>query len=121
MPFSLGSSSYGLTLIPGSYDVAFVPGSCGGASPCDGGTIRHGVAPNQDGSLDLDVAAVRVTGKLRAGQRRQQRHRARFEELFPQHRTVLFPNARHFIQEDEPERIATEIRRLRSALDLQMR
>jgi haloalkane dehalogenase len=45
----------------------------------------------------------------------QQRHRARFEELFPRHRTVLFANARHFIQEDEPERIATEIRRLRSS------
>jgi haloalkane dehalogenase len=51
----------------------------------------------------------------------QQRHRARFEDLFPQHRSVLLPSARHFIQEDEPEQIATEIRRLRSAVDSQKR
>jgi haloalkane dehalogenase len=36
--------------------------------------------------------------------------RERFEHAFPRHRTVVFETAKHFIQEDEPERIATEIR-----------
>jgi len=36
----------------------------------------------------------------------------RFERLFPHHRTVLLENARHFIQEDEAPRIASEIRAL---------
>jgi hypothetical protein len=39
--------------------------------------------------------------------------RGRFEGLFPQHRTVLLANARHYIQEEEPERISAEIRRFR--------
>jgi haloalkane dehalogenase len=44
----------------------------------------------------------------------QERHRLRFERLFPSHRTVLLAKAKHYIQEDEPERIAAEINRLRS-------
>jgi haloalkane dehalogenase len=36
--------------------------------------------------------------------------RRRFERIFPRHQTVLLETARHFIQEDEPERIAAEIR-----------
>ena len=36
--------------------------------------------------------------------------RQRFQEAFPDHRTVLLEGARHFIQEDEPGRIASEIR-----------
>jgi haloalkane dehalogenase len=40
-----------------------------------------------------------------------ERHRLRFERLFPQHRTVVLAQAKHYIQEDEPERIAAEIRR----------
>jgi haloalkane dehalogenase len=40
----------------------------------------------------------------------RERERARFERLFRRHRTVVLENARHFIQEDEPERIAQEIR-----------
>ncbi len=38
------------------------------------------------------------------------RDRERFERAFPRHRTILLESARHFIQEDEPERIAAEIR-----------
>lgn len=40
----------------------------------------------------------------------RERERVRFEQLFRHHRTVVLDNARHFIQEDEPERIAQEIR-----------
>jgi haloalkane dehalogenase len=40
----------------------------------------------------------------------QKPERERFEEAFPDHRTVLLEGARHFIQEDEPGRIASEIR-----------
>jgi haloalkane dehalogenase len=36
--------------------------------------------------------------------------RERFERTFPRHRTVLLETAKHFIQEDEPERVAAEIR-----------
>ncbi len=36
--------------------------------------------------------------------------RERFERIFPRHRTVLLETAKHFIQEDEPGRIAEEIR-----------
>jgi RNA polymerase sigma factor (sigma-70 family) len=36
--------------------------------------------------------------------------RERFERTFPKHRTVLLETAKHFIQEDEPARIAAEIR-----------
>ena len=36
--------------------------------------------------------------------------RSRFEQIFPQHQTVLFDNASHFLQEDEGERIAEAIR-----------
>jgi haloalkane dehalogenase len=37
--------------------------------------------------------------------------RERFERAFPDHRTVILETAKHFIQEDEPLRIAAEIRR----------
>jgi haloalkane dehalogenase len=43
----------------------------------------------------------------------QERHRLRFERLFPHHRTVFLAKARHYIQEDEPERVSAEIRRFR--------
>jgi len=38
------------------------------------------------------------------------RERERFERAFPKHRTVLLETAKHFIQEDEPARLAGEIR-----------
>jgi haloalkane dehalogenase len=37
--------------------------------------------------------------------------RERFERTFPDHRTVILETAKHFIQEDEPGRVAREIRR----------
>jgi haloalkane dehalogenase len=36
--------------------------------------------------------------------------RQRFEQAFPKHRTVMFSNASHFLQEDAGEEIAREIR-----------
>jgi haloalkane dehalogenase len=36
--------------------------------------------------------------------------RTRFEEAFPNHRTVLLPDASHFLQEDAGEQIATEFK-----------
>lgn len=39
------------------------------------------------------------------------RERERFERLFPNHRTVLLPQASHFLQEDAGEEIAAEIRK----------
>lgn len=35
--------------------------------------------------------------------------RRRFEQAFPDHRTVLLPDAKHFVQEDAPEEIASAI------------
>jgi haloalkane dehalogenase len=39
--------------------------------------------------------------------------RRRFESLFPNHRTVVFDEASHFLQEDAGERIAEEFRAFR--------
>jgi haloalkane dehalogenase len=36
--------------------------------------------------------------------------RERFERTFANHRTVILETAKHFIQEDEPARVAAEIR-----------
>jgi haloalkane dehalogenase len=36
--------------------------------------------------------------------------RERFERTFANHRTVILETAKHFIQEDEPVRVAAEIR-----------
>ena len=36
--------------------------------------------------------------------------RSRFEQLFPNHKTVLLPNAGHFIQEDAPDDIVQAVR-----------
>jgi len=33
-------------------------------------------------------------------------HRARFERAFPDHRTIVYPDASHFLQEDVGDRIA---------------
>ena len=35
----------------------------------------------------------------------------RFETIFPRGATVVFPNARHYLQEDVPEEICMAIRR----------
>jgi haloalkane dehalogenase len=43
--------------------------------------------------------------------------RRRFESLFPNHRTVLFDEASHFLQEDAGERIAEEFRAFRDQVD----
>ncbi len=39
------------------------------------------------------------------------KEREHFESIFKNHRTVLLPEAKHYIQEDEPVRIAEEIRK----------
>ena len=41
--------------------------------------------------------------------------RRRFEQAFPDHRTVLLPGASHFIQEDAGEQIAAEFKNFRAA------
>jgi pimeloyl-ACP methyl ester carboxylesterase len=38
------------------------------------------------------------------------RERKRWEELFPNHQTVLLKGANHYIQEDSPDEIVTAIR-----------
>ena len=40
----------------------------------------------------------------------QEPERARFEQLFPKHKTTLLPNAGHFIQEDAPDEIVQAVR-----------
>jgi haloalkane dehalogenase len=51
-----------------------------------------------------------VWGKKDQAFREQQR--TRFEQTFPKHRTVLFDNAAHYLQQDVPTEISAEIRRL---------
>jgi pimeloyl-ACP methyl ester carboxylesterase len=55
-----------------------------------------------------DRPALIVWGAKDGGFRRPDRER--FERIFPNHRTVILETAKHFIQEDEPGRIAAEIR-----------
>jgi len=43
--------------------------------------------------------------------------RERFERLFPNHVTVVFPEAKHFVQEDAPNGISVAIRRFLSGPD----
>jgi haloalkane dehalogenase len=43
------------------------------------------------------------------------RERERFERAFPNHKTVLFPDASHFLQEDVGERIAEEFKAFHDA------
>jgi haloalkane dehalogenase len=43
------------------------------------------------------------------------RERQHFERAFPNHKTVLFPDASHFLQEDVGERIAEEFKTFHSA------
>ncbi len=40
----------------------------------------------------------------------QEPERSRFEQLFPNHKTVLLPNAGHFFQEDAPDEIVHAVR-----------
>src|SRR5262245_1779651 len=46
--------------------------------------------------------------------------RQRFERIFPQHTTVLFDDASHFLQEDVGDRIAQEIRAFRREVDQEL-
>jgi hypothetical protein len=60
-----GGATYSLTLVPGSYDVGFVPVSgCDGGTPCNGGVIKPGVTLTQSGALDVDVPVISVSGKV---------------------------------------------------------
>ena len=43
-----------------------------------------------------------------------QAERERFESAFPQHQTVLYPDASHFLQEDAGDHIAEQIRAFRA-------
>jgi haloalkane dehalogenase len=43
------------------------------------------------------------------------RERQHFERAFPNHKTVLFPDASHFLQEDVGERIAEEFKTFHAA------
>jgi hypothetical protein len=66
-----GAVSYSLTLLPGKYDVAFAgnPMLCQGMQPshvpCNAGIVARGVEIGS-GVLDVDVGAVRVTGRVTA-------------------------------------------------------
>jgi len=63
----------------------------------------------------LEAALPTIAGKpslIVWGQRDfafREAERMRFEKLFPGHRTVLLPNASHFLQEDAGDQIAAEI------------
>jgi hypothetical protein len=71
-PFgSSGDVTYGMSLWPGTYDVALGANAalCSGvapapAVPCVGGSLRAGVSLMTDGVLDLDVPAVTVSGTV---------------------------------------------------------
>ena len=65
-----GAASYEVLLLPGDYDISYVPSPvlCDGtflpSMPCVGGTIRAAEDLSSDGVLDVDVRAVTVTGAV---------------------------------------------------------
>ncbi|WP_394841469.1 hypothetical protein LZC95_30895 [Pendulispora brunnea] len=63
-----GAKSYDVTLLPGVYgvDLTANPRACDTSTdiPCAGGPLRSDIAIQQNGNLDIDVPAVRVTGKV---------------------------------------------------------
>jgi hypothetical protein len=68
---SSGNVSYGMSLWPGTYDVALSANAalCTGAAPapavpCIGGSLRAGVRLEADGVLDLDIPAITVSGTV---------------------------------------------------------
>jgi len=68
-----GPAGYAIALTPGTYDVRYAPaGDCARAAtdpvvPCTGGRIAEGVALSGDGVLDLDLRAVRISGRVTLG------------------------------------------------------
>jgi hypothetical protein len=64
-----GAATYSLTLLPGTYDIAFIgnPALCDRTQapqvPCNSGTVRR-AADIRTGVLDLDIGAVKVTGNV---------------------------------------------------------
>jgi hypothetical protein len=65
-----GAASYAVTLLPGSYDLAFSGNDAlcaGGATPgvpCIGAALQPNVALSADGTLDLDVPLRHVNGRV---------------------------------------------------------
>jgi hypothetical protein len=68
-----GAASYRLRVLPGTYDVSYVPlaGACKGATagtppamPCNSGRLKTGAALSADGVLDLDIPVAAVTGQV---------------------------------------------------------
>jgi hypothetical protein len=67
-----GAVSYGFAVIPGVYDVGFIadaglcaPGAQAPAIPCVGGTVSSAANLTADGTLDVDIRAVAVTGAVK--------------------------------------------------------
>jgi hypothetical protein len=67
-----GAVTYGFAVIPGTYDVNFIadaglctPGGQAPAVPCVGGTVSSAVNLTADGTLDVDISAVSVTGAVK--------------------------------------------------------
>jgi len=60
------ASSYSATLLSGSYDVTFrnAGAACAGPLPCNSGPIKTGASLTSTGVLDLDIKAVKVSGKV---------------------------------------------------------
>jgi hypothetical protein len=65
-----GTVFYDILVTAGTYDIAFSPDSalCDGrtapAMPCTGGPLSEGLAILSDGTLDLDIPAVTLTGNV---------------------------------------------------------
>jgi len=71
LPLGTGPfDGYAVTLMPGSYDVAYMSGAeeCVGppddAMPCGGGRLVAGVSLASDGVLDLDIPAIEISGRV---------------------------------------------------------
>jgi hypothetical protein len=66
-----GTAAFGVTVLPGTYDIAYEPNesacrsrSIPGTFPCVAGVVRSNVALTASGPLDVDVPAVRIDGRV---------------------------------------------------------
>jgi hypothetical protein len=63
-------ASYSVRLLAGTYDVRYGGAQCTRTElpmPCNGGLLKPGVSLRSSGALDLDIASVRIRGKVTSG------------------------------------------------------
>jgi hypothetical protein len=62
--FAVQGGGYGGTVLPGTYDIAWLPGSSCMVTPCSGGIVKKGVAITAQTTIDVDLPMVTISGNI---------------------------------------------------------